>query len=131
MIKAQEDLPLTSSFNGAAIQDIWDSCMAFKVGLTNGNKVYQCEYVGKSLVQAFGNDLKNRYFSSFDSNARLSREFMKYLDSAVEKKDFIVSEDMFMQKAKTIKYRDCIMPFKNMKGEIDYLVVGISWRAFN
>lgn len=130
-MKGTETAPIFSRFNGNAIQDVWDCCLSIKVVKSGKIKIYQCQEVGQKLKVAFGKELKGKYFTSFDGGGTLNKGFLKFLDYSVDVKEFVVSQGQFVNsKSKVVKYRDCIMPFVDLKGEIKLLIVGVSWRSF-
>jgi len=130
-LRETDDLPNILKFNKGNISDIWENCLLIKLVSDGTNKVYNVEYTGRELLSAVGSDLKGKYFSAAGSNDLFSRELISALNNSIEKKEFTLSEGTFPNnKGKIVKYRDCIMPFKDGKGEISVLVVGISWRAF-
>jgi hypothetical protein len=131
MVAEEGDVPLIQKFSSNSIMDMWENCLAFRVTIKGDSKIYQCEHVGRSLSEAYGNDLKFKYFSSYERDLSLSREFIKALDEAVDKRQFTLSQGQFINyKNKVVKYRDCIMPLKDISGEIRMVVAGVSWRVF-
>jgi PAS domain len=131
MIKEPEDVPHISKFNRNAIVDIWENCLLIKATGTGVSRMYNIEVTGNLLTTALGGDLRGKYFSTNIGGELFSRDFVAVLDSSIERKSFMISEGSFVNKAgKKVKYRDCVLPFKDSKGEVTSLVVGISWRAF-
>jgi hypothetical protein len=130
-IRENEDIPNALKFNSNALGEIWESCLLMNVGGIAGARTYNIEVTGRTLLTPLGSDLRGKYFSSNNTGGELfSRDFINVLDASIERKAFMISEGVFVNKAgKKIKYRDCVLPFKNSKGEINKLVVGISWRS--
>jgi hypothetical protein len=129
--RGQENVPFSNEFSGSQLQDVWQSCIQIKVTTTGEKNLYYCEFMGSSLKQPLGKDLKDKYFSSVETGGMVSREFIKVLDQSVMDKKFITSQGQFINsQSKVVKYRDCVMPFKDLEGKIDMLVVGLSWRTF-
>jgi hypothetical protein len=131
-INDENDVPLSSKFNGGSISDMWESCLTFKVTYAGNTKIYHCDHVGRMLQDGFGKDLKGRYFSSYDMNRSISRDFVQILDKVIESRQFVVSQGQFVNfRDKIVKFRDCIMPFKDFSGNVKLIVVGVSWRSFD
>ena len=130
-IRENDDVPLIQKFNNNVVADIWDNCLLIKASGPATSRMYNIEATGRSLSTPLGNDLRGKYFSANLSGEMFSRDFIAVLDSSIERRAFMLSEGSFINKAgKKIKYRDCVLPFKDSKGDITSLVVGISWRAF-
>ncbi len=131
-IRENDDVPFAIKFNNAGISDIWESCILIKVGTSGAKKTYNIERIGTQLTEAVGRDMSGKYFMSSDSDGGiLSREFINVMNNSIDKKEFLLSEGSFVnKKGRIIKYRDCVMPLKDNKGEVNLLVVGISWRSF-
>ena len=131
-VKDENGIPLYSKFNYGSLHDIMDSCMTIRVITSGKAKIYHCDYVGDLLKVAFGKELEGRYFSSYDSSGTLNRQFLKLLDYAVDNADFVLSEGQFVnKKSEVVKYRDCVMPFRNHKNQVHMVVIGVSWRVFS
>src|SRR5690606_33092749 len=110
--KGEDDIPLSMKFNGSFIQDIIENCITVKVTNANGVNTYQVSHFGRNLKGAFDEDLSDKYFSMQVSGKTINKQFITYLDKAVETKEIVNSEGSFIGgKGKVIKYRDCIMPF--------------------
>lgn len=130
-MRGQNDVPLSTGFSGNALEDIWQSCLTIKVTTTKEKNLYFCEHVGSQLKQALGKDLKDKYFSSYETGGIVGRDFIKVLDESISTKKCVVSQGQFINpQSKVVKYRDCILPFKNNDNQIDMLIIGISWRSF-
>lgn len=131
-VKTEGKLPQYSKFNKNLIADMWDNCLLFCVSYDGSEKIYHCEYVGQQLSLAFGKELKDVYISSKNRLVLPGANLMQYLDKSLLDKDFVMSSGQFVNfRDKIVKYRDCILPFTDKNGNINYLLVGISWREFN
>lgn len=130
-IRADEEVPNFGKFNIGAVQDVWENCMQFEVSSGGSKKLYQCSYLGESLVEGFGKELKDRYVSSYDKRVMPGSNLLDLMDNTVDSKEFTLSQGQFVNhNNKIVKYRNCILPFVDGGKKIKHLIVGLSWRAF-
>ncbi len=132
-LREEADTPLFQKFNQNSIIDMWENCMHFQAtATTQRKKIYQCKFVGKNLISAFGKELKDRYVSSYDKRILPGSNLAEAMDNSCDNRVFVLSSGQFVNNEnKIVKYRDCIMPFSNFDDNITDLIIGISWRSFN
>ncbi len=130
-VREEGDVPFSNTFSSNQLGDVWQSCLQIKVTVAAEKNLYFCEFAGEQLKKGLGKDLKDKYFSSSETGGIVSREFIKVLDESVGNKEFVLSQGQFINpQSKVVKYRDCVLPFKDLDGKIDMLIVGLSWRSF-
>jgi hypothetical protein len=131
MIRGDNTHPAFHRYNPSAISDMWENCLQFDLTSSDKMKMYQIAHVGRNLEKDFGKNLKGKYLSSTERRIMPGSNLMEYVDKCVESGEYILSQGQFVNNEnKIVKYRNCMMPFVNIKNEVKNIIVGLSWKAF-
>jgi hypothetical protein len=131
LLRGSESIPEYVKFNKAAIADMWTNCIVVSVSNAGKQKVYKYEHVGNSAAEAFGKNLTGVYASSYEKSLMPGSNLMTYLDKSVDERSFLISQGQFVNlENKIVKFRDCMLPFIDLNGNITYVLIGLSWRSF-
>lgn len=130
-LRGEKSYPSENDINPEDIEDIWESCFLIKISneeaITNG---YRYTYLGKNLIEAFGDDLTNQDISSQLINPK-SPPIAKHFNDIINNKLPIVDEDEFTNKSgMVIKYRSCMLPLGENEQSVNYIIGAMKWRAF-
>ncbi len=129
-LKGDNELPPFQKFNNSAIADIWSHCFVVDVDERGGVKNYVYEYVGESIVNAYGKNPAGDRMSSKMHDVPGGTIVTK-IDNCVDGKQIVVEQGQFInQKSKIVKYRSCMLPFGKANGTVTHIVTGLSWREF-
>ncbi|MDX1974977.1 MAG: PAS domain-containing protein [Rickettsiales bacterium] len=130
LIRKTNDQPDIMQFNSAVVEDLWPNCLKVSVAGQGKYHVFKYDYMGDPLVKLYGTDLSGQIverassdFAGMVINAKLEKvanEGVPMLDEG----HFIT------RKGQMIKYRSCLLPFSNKKGNLTHIIVGISYRSF-
>lgn len=124
--------PQENEVEPEALKDIWDSCFLVKeIGRNTDRHGYRYDYLGTSLIQAFGDDA----ILSREISARLvsteSQPLLKSFEKVIQTGKVVEEESEFKNsQGLLIKYRSCMMPLGNAKEGVNYILGGMKWKAF-
>lgn len=123
-------LPNIERFRSGDIPDMWEFCFQVSVDQHDASrKQYLYGYMGRQIIQAFGQDLTGKRVNSMVQNVP-GANILKKIDSCVDGRQILTEDGKFINdKSKVVKYRSCMLPFGNDAG-VTHVVVGLSWRAF-
>lgn len=130
-IKKSRDIPLISSFNPQAVDDLWQSCFQVSVEKEGGKVTYTYRYIGKNLEEIFGSDMLNRQVTS---NMKFipAKQIIVTMDDMVANPAPAFHNGQFVDPSShLIKYRSCILPFGPDREHVTHFIVGLSWNSFN
>lgn len=132
LLRGQEPIPEYVKFNHGAIAEMWSNCIVVSVNNPNSKqKIYRYEHMGPSASEAFGKNLTGVYASSYEKSLMPGSNLMSYIDKTVDERSFLISQGQFVNmENKIVKFRDCMLPFVDLHNNINYVLVGLSWRAF-
>lgn len=127
-LRKEDVLPNINIFRPEGLGDIWELCFSLNVISGGPNNMYQYDYVGRSIVEAFGVDVGGE---KVNSNFKWSpgHKIIKKVDGILDSKKPIVEEGTFINKKdQKVKYRTCILPFTNSdEKKVNNVIVGLSW----
>lgn len=127
--------PTFATWNPAAIDDIWQNCMALQVlpsAANTNTKTYTYVHCGEEVAQAVGKNLLGETLTTkmkFFPGARIIRRIddVANMHSPVP----VYDEGEFVNdKSQIVKYRACLVSFMARDSFVSHVVVGVSWRAF-
>lgn len=119
-------VPHESNINYKLIADAWDDCF---LALITNNRGYRYEYLGKNLIDAYGEDMAAlgvEHIISPDSH-----ETVRKFDDVMNHKNPVRDEGEFNNSNNfLIKYRQILLPFVNHDDEITYILGGMRWKLY-
>lgn len=124
-------MPHEDEFNPDVISDIWADCFLVSLWQKKQEQGYRYNYLGKSLIDAFGSDMTDKEVSArlIDPSAPpLVRRF----DEVAASGKPLEAEDEFTNKdGVTIKYRTCLLPLgkEGVQG-VAYILGGMKWKPY-
>lgn len=125
-------VPKYQRFNADAVHDLWPKCIVLEV-VTHHNSptaLYTYDYMGKDIVNAYGNDLTGQYVNVHMHNFP-GWQILKSVDSLLHEPKVIITEGSFVNDAhRVIRYRACLLPF-GKEQRLTHVVVGLSWKEFS
>jgi hypothetical protein len=122
--------PAEEQFDADEVEEIWDSCFLVKVADNGGDKRFCYTYLGRSLVDAYGEDFTGADISKhMDQHygMRIGDLFNKVFQ---EKRPISDESDFKNRRNITIKYRLCMLPLGRDDEHVEYILGGMKWRAF-
>lgn len=113
------------------IKASWDACFLVKLTSHASHGGYRYLYMGKDLLEAFGEDVTQEDAETLVSlnSMRVTSKF----DQAVAlRKPFIDEGEFLNAKKLTIKYRQILLPLGSNTDakELGYLFGGMRWKPF-
>lgn len=130
-LRDEREMPQEKEINPANLVDVWGNC--FLVQMTNAAAYggYRYTYLGKDLVDAFGEDVSREDAEMLVSlpSMRVTSKF----DQAVGMRKPLIDEGEFLNGKKvSIKYRQILLPIASNKNpkELAYLFGGMRWKGF-
>ena len=125
-----ENIPEMSKFRPAMVEEVWDKCIKVKVEIKDGVPRFKFEHIGAEVEKAIGKKAKSQDgmgIASVPGGRILSRVSLLLSQLAMPIQD---QGEFLNEKSQMVKYRSCILPFGNKKGEITHVIVALSWRIF-
>lgn len=124
-------LPDISQLNPAVIDELWQQCMQLGTHQAQGGFNYNYLFMGKRLVEVYGQDLTSQTVDIRASQYPLNL-LLKKLSNVMESRSFFIDENQFINTTtgKMVKYRACFMPFGNETKGVTHIVIGFSGREF-
>lgn len=130
--KGSLDFPAFAQLNPAALEGVWDNCLALKTQPSVADKrSYTYVHCGETITQAIG---KNMVGQTLSTNMRFfpGAKIIKRIDEVVAQASPtpLLDDGQFVNdNGKVIKYRACLLAF-GANGAVSHVVIGVSWRAF-
>lgn len=124
-------IPLKQDINPEALNDVWIDC--FLVEVTEHQKHshhFRYTYIGPRIIAAYGDnvtgaDIQTSLLSP--SGAHISYIF----EEAIDTKKPVLDESEFRNLQQIlVRYRQCVLPFGDKKGNVTCLLGGMRWGAF-
>ena len=129
-VRKQRIYPTENDINPEEIKDIWDSCFLVSFSEDDVKNGYKYTYLGKDLIEAFGDDLTNKDISErlmLTTRPPLVESFEEVIRTGKplrENSEFTNSLNM------VIKYRSCLLPLGNDPEKVDYILGAMKWKSF-
>lgn len=129
--KGDKMLPLAEDIKQGALKDVWDDCFIVEVNMkaTPGEE-FRYSYIGPSIIAAYGDETTGADIQT----ALMSPSGSHIADiyyTVIEKKEPMVDESEFKNLRQTlIRYRQCVTPFGDEKGNVTRLLGGMRWGVF-
>ena len=130
-LRADREMPQEKEIDPSQLTSVWDSCFLVKMTEAATHGGYRYVYMGKDLLDAFGEDV-----SRDDAEILVSLPSMRVtskFDQAVGMRKPLVDEGEFFNAQKiSIKFRQILLPMADNKNpkEIAYLFGGMRWKGF-
>lgn len=119
-------LPKESDVDPSALQDVWDNCFLIKVQTDNSHSNFVFEFLGKNLIDAYGQDITGQQFSS--SLARGNRNVLSAVMEVMRTHQPVVHEMEYDNEiGDLVKYRMCLLPLTGSDGYMQYILGGMRW----
>lgn len=131
-IKGTAEFPAYQQINAAAIDDIWQNCIALQVQPRVGDTLsYVYVHCGEAVSRALGRDMRGQ---ALTTNMRFfpGAKIIKRLDEVVlgTTPTPLLDDGQFVNdNSKVIKYRACLLAC-GLNATISHVVIGVSWREF-
>ncbi len=126
-LKADHPLPFEHEISAESLKNIWDSCFLITVK-QNG---FAYDYLGKDLLDAYGDDLTGREITEtllYPHPESLFSKFREVVKSAAPTTD---DNEFTNSKGQKIKYRSSILPLASRaRPGVAFLLGGMRWKAF-
>lgn len=134
-LRGDRPYPSESEINPDDIGDIWPSCYLVHRFKRDGKYIYKYEYLGKELVEAYGDDMNGREVYEELVDAVHTQEVIHHFRQVVQSGHPVTLEGEFTNQAQMhIKYRQALMPIGDGNaqdpGTVAYILGGMRWRAF-
>lgn len=131
-IKGEQAFPAYQQLNPAALDDIWDNCLALQAQPPAGNtRPYVYVHCGQGVAQAIGHDLHGQTMTTnmkFFPGAKIIKRVDEVTSQSLPTP--LLDDGQFVNDAgKVVKYRACLLAFGS-NGVVSHVVIGVSWRAF-
>lgn len=126
---AGREFPAESDISPDDLEQIWSSCFLICLDEVTRKIGYRYSYLGESLIEAYGDDLRNP-----DVAARLlstsSAPLIQKFDEVVESRKPLIDESDFVNlKGLRIKYRSCVLPL-GREGVVTHILGCMRWRIY-
>jgi len=130
-LRGVRPFPQEKELDPNLLTDVWDNCFLIKMTNASTYGGYRYIYMGKNLLDAFGEDVSREDAEMLVSlpSLRVTAKF----DQAVALRKPLIDEGEFINAKKlAIKYRQILLPMADNKDsdEIAYLFGGMRWRGF-
>jgi hypothetical protein len=127
-LKADNEMPEYTRLNKDVIADVIVNCCIVSVN-GQGKPIYKYEYVGDAVVQAYGKNPSGEYHHS-SVRMPASALCIRMDQVIIERKPLFDDGQFINENNKVVKYRGCLLPYKNPANEVSHILIGLSWRAF-
>lgn len=118
--------PKESQIDPSKLVDVWDNCFLIKIQLEKQNNNFVFEYLGKNLVDAYGQDLTGQQFSSSLTSG--NRSVISAVMEVMRTQQPVVHEMEYEYNGgNTVKYRMCLVPLADETGFLKYILGGMRW----
>lgn len=112
------------------LHDIWDSCFLVKIDEAAKKGIYRYNYLGLSLIAAYGDDLTGRDICETLVQPA-SPLLVKKIGEVVKTAAPTQAEGEFTNRSgMVIRYRAMLVPLGKSKNEITYVLGGMRWRPY-
>lgn len=125
-LKAGHPLPLEQEINPDSLGEAWDWCYLVSIR----GDVFAYDYLGRSLLDAYGDDLTGREISEtlvYPHPPSLLATFRKVTASSTPALD----ENQFHNsQGALVKYRSCVTPYGAFgRTGVQFLLGGMRWKS--
>lgn len=125
-LKKNKGLPSENDINPDELSGVWDDCFLAQV-MSNGR--YRYSYLGKNLIEAYGDDLEKDEIDYLVSTS--GHKTIEKFDEVVKNREPISDKGEFTNsKHLLIKYRQLLLPFLDTGGKVGFILGGMRWKAF-
>ncbi|MEZ5691360.1 MAG: PAS domain-containing protein [Rickettsiales bacterium] len=129
-LRGNRQFPAENEIEPSDIADIWDYCFLISLDDVVKRIGYRYSYMGKELVDAFGDDPNNP-----DMALRLLSTTkvpsLKKIEEVLDKKQPVIDEGEFVNAHKMeVRYRTCIVPLGYEDGQVAHLFGVMRWKAY-
>lgn len=126
-LRADHPLPFEHEINAESLRDIWSSCFL----VTVKPQGFAYDYIGKELLDAYGDDLTGREITEtlLYPHPRTLFDTFKHVVASAEP----ATEDgeFTNSKGRLIKYRSSVLPLAGRgRAGVSFLLGGMRWKAF-
>lgn len=120
--------PMFAQFNQSAISDIWQQCAVLEIQPSDGEHIsFMFDYIGDKAKELMPKSREGRSYNRKTIDRSL-KKFLNRLDESVVQKVTVVNQGSVVnERSKVVKYRICLLPFKDKTDNVTHIVVGFSW----
>lgn len=124
-LKGDRAFPEETDIDTDAISDLWSSCFLLNTQ-KEGSGGYHYEFMGPSLVEAYGSDLTGMAHTE-DTEPHIA-SILASFSKVVEGKTYMVDESEFTNThGQQVKYRACLIPFGSAPDQVKYIIGLMGW----
>ncbi len=122
--------PHESEIDPEEINDIWDYCFLISLDDVVRRLGYRYSYMGKKLVEAFGDDANNPDLAlKLLSSSHVPS--LEKMNEVFEQKHPVMDEGEFVNKHHmSVRYRTCIVPLGYDDGTVSHLFGVMRWKSY-
>lgn len=129
-LKTATGLPLESAIEPAALADVWDHCFLLRVERDREN-TYTYAMLGKSLVQAYGDDWTGRTICEALLYPHPKPLFSAFEEVVATSQPHTDDNEFANPQGLLVKYRSCLVPLAREEGgKVAYILGGMKWKAY-
>lgn len=121
--------PTSKQMGNKELPLVWNNCFTIKVMDILTEPHYTYSYIGKNIVEAYGEDLTGIQLETLVSPD--AKRLLKQYNKLVEKGEPLVDEGDFVNtRGQTIKYRQCLVPLGDDGMVITDILGGMRYKIF-
>lgn len=126
-LKADRPLPFEHEINAEQLKNIWYSC--FLITVKSGGFAY--DYLGKELLDAYGDDLTGREITEALLYPHPEALFTSFRAVSATAQPVTEDGEFINSKGQNIKYRSSVLPLASRgRNGVAFLLGGMRWKAF-
>ena len=130
-LRGEDAVPAEKDLDVALIDDIWDSCFMVEISHGDAKREYKYSYVGESIVEAYGDDLKGKEVYNQLMGTHTRHLLMKF-ETVVRSMQSVTDENEFRNlEGQMIKYRQCLVPFADSADKLSFILGSMTWRRYS
>lgn len=113
-----------------AIAEIWDSCFLVHNVASQGASHYRYDFLGETLINAFGSDVTSQEISK-DLVGAKSSPLLEVFGKVISSRKPAFEEGEFTNaRGVMVKYRCSVFPLGDANKGVDYLLGGMKWKFY-
>lgn len=122
--------PSEMAINNDDIKEIWDNCFIVKANNETDPKNYKYKYIGKNLIDAYGQDLTDVNVGNIVSKQaeRMVLDFEKVLAT---KSPVLDEAELKLENGQEIRYRQILLPLGENGVNITAILGGMSYKIYD
>jgi hypothetical protein len=127
-LRGDRALPREDEINPDSLKEVWDSCYLV-TARADGSLAYS--YLGKSLVEAYGDDVTGREVTEHLVYPHPDSLFATFKEVVATGKPATDESEFTNSKGNAVKYRSCVLPLTgHHRDGVGFLLGGMKWKAY-